>query len=211
VAEYYTVTQGDHLSSIADEFGFPDYKPVWNHPENAELKAKRKNPHVLLAGDQVYIPDIQPGAYDKPTDVEHKFVVAGKPLQMELRLERAYYQPLAKTPCDVPVGAGTKLSTDGNGAIRLKIGKREAGGNAVIHEKAATPVLVKIGYLDPVEETTGQLQRLANLGYYRGSLEARDADEFESAVQEFQCDHGLTVEGVCGAGTQAKLKQIHGG
>jgi peptidoglycan hydrolase-like protein with peptidoglycan-binding domain len=33
---------------------------------------------------------------------------------------------------------------------------------------------------------------------------------FRSAVEEFQCDHGLTVDGDCGAQTQAKLLSVHG-
>lgn len=33
---------------------------------------------------------------------------------------------------------------------------------------------------------------------------------FRSAVEEFQCDNGLTVDGKCGPNTQAKLKLIHG-
>jgi len=34
--------------------------------------------------------------------------------------------------------------------------------------------------------------------------------QFRSAVEEFQCDQGLTVDGICGPLTQAKLKQVHG-
>jgi peptidoglycan hydrolase-like protein with peptidoglycan-binding domain len=34
--------------------------------------------------------------------------------------------------------------------------------------------------------------------------------QFRSAVEEFQCDHDLTVDGICGPTTQAKLKQVHG-
>jgi murein L,D-transpeptidase YcbB/YkuD len=45
-------------------------------------------------------------------------------------------------------------------------------------------------------------------------FEGRTAEEnkalFLSAVEEFQCDHGLTVDGKCGPATQARLKQAHG-
>ena len=41
--------------------------------------------------------------------------------------------------------------------------------------------------------------------------EEKEAKErFLSAVEEFQCDHGLGVDGKCGPATQAKLKQVHG-
>jgi hypothetical protein len=35
-------------------------------------------------------------------------------------------------------------------------------------------------------------------------------EQFRSAVEEFQCDHDLAVDGICGPMTQAKLKQVHG-
>ncbi|MEJ7714115.1 MAG: peptidoglycan-binding domain-containing protein [Pyrinomonadaceae bacterium] len=69
---------------------------------------------------------------------------------------------------------------------------------------------IKIGYLDPVEEVSGQLARLINLGYYRGPSERQGNAELLSAIEEFQCENNLTVDGKCGPKTQAKLKEIHG-
>jgi hypothetical protein len=69
---------------------------------------------------------------------------------------------------------------------------------------------VRIGDLDPVNEETGQMARLANLGYYRASLDKPDQDELLSAIEEFQCDNKLAVDGDCGPKTQAKLKEVHG-
>ena len=51
---------------------------------------------------------------------------------------------------------------------------------------------------------------MSNLGYYLGPLDADNPAKFRSAVEEFQCDYGLTVDGDCGPNTQAKLKQVHG-
>ena len=68
----------------------------------------------------------------------------------------------------------------------------------------------KIGSLDPIDQQSGQVARLANLGYYRGSLDTVDATELESAVEEFQCDNGLDLDGICGPATQAKLKDVYG-
>jgi peptidoglycan hydrolase-like protein with peptidoglycan-binding domain len=41
-------------------------------------------------------------------------------------------------------------------------------------------------------------------------LDEEDEARFKSAVEEFQCDHGLAVDGKCGPKTQAKLEEIHG-
>jgi len=43
----YTVKQGDYLAKIAKNHGFSDYKTIWAHPQNAELKSKRKIRIVL--------------------------------------------------------------------------------------------------------------------------------------------------------------------
>ena len=68
----HQVKQGDCISSIAFENGFfPD--TIWNHPSNAELKKKREDPHVLLPGDMVFIPDKRPKEVSEPTNQVHKF------------------------------------------------------------------------------------------------------------------------------------------
>jgi hypothetical protein len=79
---------------------------------------------------------------------------------------------------------------------------------------------VKIGYLDPVEEVSGQVARLANLGYYVGALDQPEPDQLRSAIEEFQCDHfpeprrsdgvPVAVNGICDPKTQAKLQEVHG-
>jgi peptidoglycan hydrolase-like protein with peptidoglycan-binding domain len=67
-----------------------------------------------------------------------------------------------------------------------------------------------IGHLDPVDAVSGQAARLNNLGYNAGSGEGEDVTRFEIAVQEFQVDHGLNIDGICGTETQAKLQELYG-
>ena len=69
---------------------------------------------------------------------------------------------------------------------------------------------VNIGHLDPVDEMSGQQGRLSNLGYFLGEVDGQDSSAFRIAVEEFQCEHGLTVDGICGPNTRAKLKDAHG-
>jgi len=69
---------------------------------------------------------------------------------------------------------------------------------------------LRVGHLDPVEETSGQIARLRNLGYYRGPADGSDLKLMRAAIEEFQCEHGLTVDGVCGPQTQSKLREVHG-
>ena len=78
---------------------------------------------------------------------------------------------------------------------------------------------LKIGHLDPVDEISGQMARLNNLGYNAGDPDAppgkSDEDkerstQLQSAIEEFQCDHDLKVDGACGKKTQEKLLDVHG-
>ena len=216
----HDVQQGEHLSAIAERYGFHDYLIVWNHPENAALKAKRGNPNVLFPGDVVMIPKKRVADYSRPTDQRHRFTRLTKPLQLKVILGNLYDGPLAGVPCTLFVEAEQfALTTTAQGEIRQEITKTAGRAGLVIKNTLQvqdqaipleTELEIKIGYLDPVDERSGQVVRLSNLGYYRGPLDTRDEPELLSAIEEFQCDHGLTVDGKCGSLTQAKLKQVHG-
>jgi N-acetylmuramoyl-L-alanine amidase len=211
----YRVKQGDHIAGIAKQFGFSDYKTIWNDPNNAQLKAQRVNPNVLYPGDQVYVPDLVPSEFPRPTDVTHKFTVQVDKLQLCLVLEDLYEQPIANAQCSLRLGSDTStVTTDGTGKIQQPIAPDVKDASVTILA-AQTPyqntqIPIKIGHLDPVDQVTGQQARLKNLGYYWGEIGAAADDALESAIEEFQCDAGITVDGVCGAATQAKLKQVHG-
>ena len=210
---YYTVKQGDHISSIAKAYGFTDWETIWNDGNNAELKQLRKNPNVLYPGDQVYIPEKEPRIEPRPTEKRHKFLKHKQPLKLRLVLEDLYEKPIANADCELTLDGTTyHVTTDGDGRIEQPIKPDVKTGTIIIHDPQTpfqSDVLpIKIGYLDPVEEVSGQIGRLDNLGYFPG--DGTDQDQFKSAVEEFQCDNGLTVDGDCGAGTQAKLKEIHG-
>lgn len=51
----YTAKAGDWLAKIAQEHG-TTVSEIWNHPDNAEHRAKRGSPDVLYAGDVIHIP-----------------------------------------------------------------------------------------------------------------------------------------------------------
>jgi hypothetical protein len=212
----YTVTQGDHVPGIAKNYGFSDYNTIWNHPKNSELKKKRQNPNVLYPGDSVYIPDREEGEYDRPTDKKHQWVLKQTILKLRLKLLDLYERPIANAACILTVDSDShRLTTGGDGKIELEIPPTASKCTLVIEETEETPyqsftIDVKIGHLDPVDEVSGQKGRLSNLGYFRGDMDGNTGPDFESAVQEFQCEHGLKVDGVCGPATQAKLKQFHG-
>ena len=210
----YTVKQGDYIASIAKSYGLWD-QTVWNDSHNAALKALRKTPNVLNPGDQVYVPDQDTTGYQRPTDAQHKFQVQRTKVTLVLVLEDMYEKPIANAKCVLTVnGDSHQLTTDGSGKLTQEIPPDSHAGTLVIQD-AQTPFEntvfnVKIGYMTPVTEVSGQLARLDNLGYVPGDGSEDQSEAFESAVEEFQCDNGLTVDGVCGPLTQAKLKQVYG-
>jgi Putative peptidoglycan binding domain/LysM domain len=215
MASEHTVAQGEHLSRIAKNYGFSDYRTIWDHPKNAALKQKRRSPNVLNPGDRLHIPDREVREESRPTDQRHRFKVTGSRLMLRLVLENMYERPIANAPCELFLeGEKHQLTTDGQGKLEVAILPTAENGMLVLKTSATAieevAIPVKIGHLDPVEEVTGQKARLTNLGYYEGAIDDTEDDGFRMAVEEFQCEHALAVDGKCGPATQAKLMSAHG-
>jgi N-acetylmuramoyl-L-alanine amidase len=219
MAGHHTVVQGEHLSSIAMKYGFSSYKTIWDHGQNADLKKKRQNPNVIFPGDRLFIPDKSEKEESRNTEKKHRFELKTERLKLRLVLEDLYEKPIANAKCELHIENESKeLTTDGQGKIEQEI-RPEVQRALLIIKDPQTPINemaipIKIGDLDPVNEESGLKARLNNLGYFAGPLEGKSEEEnktmFLSAIEEFQCDHGLVVDGKSGANTQAKLKQVHG-
>lgn len=214
MAGNYTFKQGDHLARIAHDFGFSDYQTIWNHPNNSVLKQQRQNP-VLYPRDSVYIPDRETRTESRPTDQKHNFLRQGSPLKLRLILVDQYENPIANALCmlDLRDGSGN-LTTDGNGKIERDIQPSVTNGTLLMQDSQTPfnniPLLFQVGDLDQVDQVSAKIARLNNLGYFAGDVNQPDQTAFESSVEEFQCDQGLTVDGICGPQTQTSLKHVHG-
>ena len=211
----HTVVQGEYISLLASRYGFVDYRTIWDHPKNAKLKSLRKNPSVLHPGDQVFIPAHESKEEARPTDQLHRFQVRRTGLRLRVVFDEFYYRPVDHAPCELHMASRVRdLSTDDGGRIDQEIPQDTQDGVLVLKPSTGPvehiPFRLGVGRLDPVEERSGQVKRLSNLGYYRTPVEEFDAREFQSAVEEFQCDHHLAVDGMCGPVTRAKLKEVHG-
>ena len=211
----HVVVQGEHLSSIADQYGFTDYAVLWNDANNATLKQQRVNPNVLLAGDNVYIPDKQAKDESGATTQRHIFNLKQTPLMLRIIFEDAYEKPVANAPVTLYLGSDkTSLTSDGTGKFQQQITPTTTAGTVVLGT-ADTPfqdeqLQIGVGELDPIDSLSGQAARLNNLGYFAGNPATADDAQFESAVEEFQCDQSIPVDGDPGPQTQAKLKQVYG-
>jgi hypothetical protein len=194
VAGNYRARQGDHLSKIAKAFGLSDYHTISDHPDNATLKQQRQNPNVLFPGDSLFVPDHEQKEESRSTNQKHRFKMNSNSLKLRLTLEDAYEAPLANAKCQLILGCDFRnLTTDGSGKIEQNIPADIRDASLTVQD-AQSPlsggqITIKIGDLDPVTETSGQIARLSNLV---GDVTKPDQTIVESAVEEFQCDTGLT-------------------
>ncbi len=204
----YKVVQGDHIASITADAGYLSWKTIWDDGKNAALKAKR-NPNVLYPGDILEIPAKQKREESIPTTEYSTFQTVGDPVQLKIVVLDWAGNPVVDTELDIQLDDGEKIKTAGDGSATKKVvdplGEKE--GKLTVKGYALG---LKVGHLDPVEEISGQVWRLNNLGYRAGNTTDPNDANFKSAVEEFQCDYALTVDGICGPNTQGKLRDIHG-
>jgi N-acetylmuramoyl-L-alanine amidase len=214
MSKHHIVRQGEYLLKIAAENGFSDCNPIWDHPENAELKEHRQNPNVLYPGDRLFIPDMETKEESASTEQRHRFRYDGASLQLRLRIMDFDGKPLANTACRLHIHETVhELETDSDGLIEAHI-RHNAEQGLLQFDDPSLPfdvnIPIRIGYLNPINTVTGQKARLKNLGYFGGPVTDEESVEFRYAVEEFQCDFDLAVDGVCGEQTQATLKEEYG-
>ena len=216
MSSYYTVEQGDCLSSIAESFDFADWQTIYNDPNNAELRNLRPNPNVLYPGDTVYIPDKRLKQVDCSVDRKHQFVIKRAKTWLRVLIRDGQQVPAAGCKYHLDIDgishSNGKLGT--NGMLAVKIPAKSKSGVLTVWFDDEAPVgnswKLRLGHLDPVQEMTGIQARLNNLGYPCGAVDGIIGPLTRAAICSFQTDNSLKVDGIPGSITQAKLKELHG-
>jgi hypothetical protein len=202
-----TVQQGDSIPSLAVENGF-FWETIWNHPENAQLKAKRKTPNQLFPGDEVFVPELRKKTESRPVDACHAFKRKGIPAKLRVRLLRLD-EPRKNEPYVLDIdGTLYKGTTDGDGKIEQFM-PPDAKNAQLMLQGGKEVVNLRIGHLDPIDEISGVQQRLNNLGFNAGSEDGELDDQTRAALMEFQEKYGLKASGEIDEATRAKLKSLH--
>ena len=75
MSETHEVKAGESLATIAERYGFGDWRKIFDHPANEKLRSKRPDPTLLPPGDKVFIPDKIQSTEAKSTDQSHTFKV----------------------------------------------------------------------------------------------------------------------------------------
>jgi hypothetical protein len=167
-----TICQGDYLKSLAYELGF-DADTVWMDDKNADLRAIRPDPTILLAGDILYIPDQvnrRPVTTPLTTGTTNSFVSDAPTVTVNVTFEDPH---LASQPCTIAeleqqLGG---LTTDRRGALQFKVPVTlEVATVTFPGVDGGVTCACRIGHLDPVNTLSGIWQRLQNLGHIDDGL-----------------------------------------
>jgi hypothetical protein len=208
----YRVRQGDCLASIAAKFGFAQWKTIYDHPNNADFKKKRKNPNALFPGDVVFIPDNEQKFADGATGQSHAFTVKLPKTRLRLVLKDHEGKELSGKKYLLDVGGNSvEAKTGSDGLIEQPIpaGARIASLTIWLDDKTTLPLTVKLGHLDPAEEISGAQSRLRNLGFDAGETDGNTDDQLEAALRAFQKKNGLSESGALDDATKRKLEELH--
>jgi peptidoglycan hydrolase-like protein with peptidoglycan-binding domain len=202
----HIVEQGDCLASIAAKYKW-QWQTLWNHPQNAALRQKRKNPNVLYPGDVVNIPDKSTKTQDCATGEKHVFQTSGATTLFKVRLLEDG-QPRQNVSYTLQVDQLTFTgTTDSQGTVVHKIPAAASQATLMTPEDTLT---FELGKLDPIEEDSGISHRLRNLGLLHADETSESEDMVSEAVREFQQQQGLPVTGEVDDMTRQKLAQAHG-
>lgn len=207
----HRVTQNQCMSSLARTAGFL-METLWDLPDNAKAKDKRKNPNCLLPNDKVRVPRVRLKHVDVETEKKHKFKLLLKPTLLRLRC-MAFDEPLANEPFELEVDddmfTGT---TDSEGLLELEIPATATTAHLIVGEEPEQHEFdIAIGALDPIDTFSGFAARLNNLGYAAGPADSTDRNEgwdnkaFRRAVRRFQRDHGIPPKGIVDERTRDEM------
>lgn len=207
----HVVKPGECFSLIARRYGYADYRALYEHPDNAELRARRPNPNVIHPGDEVVIPDreerVESGL---ATGSVHTFRVRRPRKALRVVLKDHEGNPLGGAACVLTVaGDEVHLMTDGEGLLEHAVPVDEPGATLVV---AGRVLSLRFGNLNPAREApdgglSGMRSRLKNLGY--ALADGRD-EATRTAVALFQHDHGLEATGEVDDATARALVEAHG-
>ena len=207
MAESYQVKQGDCIFSIAFARGF-FADTIWNHPNNKDLKEKRKDPNVLMPGDTVFIPDKRLREYSEATNQVYKYKCKNTPKQLQIQFIE-YDKPVKEMEYTIKIdGVESKGKTDGEGWVKQSI-KPDAKSAKLVFADGSECEL-KLGNLDPAEEVAGTQGRLNRLGFYEGPIDGKLTDEMKEIIKLFQQSNDLKATGEVDAQTKDKLVQLTG-
>lgn len=207
----HVVQLGQSGPQIAARFGFEDWKTLYQHADNAELREKRSDPSAVFPGDVVAIPPVEPRVFKLETGKRHRIVIPRPRATLNLVVKDCDAEPLAGKPFELRVAGRDEPiegSTSGDGHVEcdLPAAAREAqlivwaGGDKTGPRYVWRLALA--GLCAP-ESDAGMRQRLCNLGYHAGTTRAETNAETNG---EAKVDDGSAARDPDGAPAASPLR-----
>ncbi|MFO0553319.1 MAG: peptidoglycan-binding domain-containing protein [Polyangiaceae bacterium] len=213
----HVVAQGDCIASIADRYGFHDPAALFDHADNAALKALRKLGSVLLPGDRVVIPErAEKWQESCATGKVHSFTLKRPVVHLRVLVRWTNGDPIAGKRYVLKVEGRPDVegTTGSDGLVEAEVPAAALRGEIHVHWDGADvnwPLVlpVHIGHLDPLDTPTGVQGRLANLGY--GCEITGELADTRDALAAFQREEGLEPTGELDDKTRDALRSRHEG
>ncbi len=209
----HTVKQGETLVSIAETYGFRDWRIIYDHAENAELRTLRPDPEVLSVNDTVNIPDKEQKFVACKTNTAHKFRLKSLKAYLNLTLNDDYDEPYARVSYVLTIDEKKEIkgTTDKNGSLKEVIPPGSKKGVLVLSSPSGDETWnIDLGHLEPAGTDMGYQARLTNLGYACGKRDGKISDKTLAAVKSFQADNGLEATGELDDATKSKIDDLSG-
>ncbi|HEY0081099.1 MAG TPA: peptidoglycan-binding domain-containing protein [Pyrinomonadaceae bacterium] len=203
----FEIKDGDSVIKLSVKYGL-FCETIWNHPDNAELRRKRKDMNTLLPGDILFIPDIRPKDVPADTGKLHRYRRKGVPANFSIQIYQNE-QPYAHQDYKLVVdGVPYTGMSDTMGIVSKWIPPTAVEG--VLHIGPDNyKILLRFGYLDPINEIIGVQKRLYNIGFHPGELDNLMGLKTRQALLDFQKRFDLSETGEADEETRSRLEEIH--
>lgn len=203
---FHTVLQGECFSSLAERYGFANWRTLYDHARNDELRAKRADPNLLAPGDIIFIPERAVRNERVPTGHIHEFTRLRQRTRLRLVLEEVGGVVYENRRYRLAIG-GSSIEgvTDADGLLEQTIPAEATKAELTLFFDDGTQGVwtLQLGALDPIEESSGVRSRLRNLGY------PCDIDAMVEALYAFQAAEELPMTGLADEATRMRLWMRH--
>ena len=200
---FHTVAAGDTLLALAAKNGLDSWEDIANAPENASIKETLTDPGIVKTGISLFIPNKVMKQQPSAVDAKHPFTVKRPKAWLRLAMKNADGTALAGCKYELTVAGTTTAGTiaaDGIIEQGVAIDTKSGALKVWITETEFEQWDLKIGWIDPISETTGVQERLANLGF---------GEDLAAAVKAFQERVGLDVTGTVDDALRDKLETYY--
>lgn len=209
----HAVIDGECVSKLAVRFGF-SADTVWNSPDNAALKAKRKDMNILAPGDALVIPARRIQWIAAATANRYELRQKGGAQTLNIRFlfgtrARANLDFLLKIVCDDgAIMADQAGKTDAGGFVKATVPPGTTSAEITLLDGQLREVhSFAIGAVGPIDTLKGVQARLRNLGYDCADEDGALGALTGAALRAFQQDQQLAVSGQLDDTTRTALRQ----